>query len=135
MSSFPLPLKYDKLSKKHFWHRQLYRFTAPFEYTTKSGKKIRIETGLVIDFASTPFWIRWRYPALGWYTIAVAIHDQGYSHHDDELKEWWDDVMVEIMEVLAHFLTGDIIPKKMQKDIDRFEWAMTTRFAQWAWNK
>jgi len=134
MSSFTKPLKYRKLKKRHFWHRQMYQILAPFEYITNEGEKIEIETGFVLDFASTPFWIRWRYPAIGWYAKAVAIHDKGYKDHDSRLKIWWDDIMKEAMEVLAHSLTGDVIPKKMQSTIDRFYWAVS-KFGDKSWNK
>ncbi len=133
MSSFTSPLEWEKIPKKHFWRRQLYRITAPFEYITNAGEKIEIEVGFVLDFASTPWWIRWLYPALGWYAKAVAIHDKGYRDHDGRTKEWWDDIMVEAMEAIARNLTGKIT-KRYQKTIDRFYWAVD-RFGDGAYSK
>ena len=134
MSSFTKKLSYDKIPRKHFWNKQLYRITEPFQYRTNEGEIIEIEVGFILDFASTPWWIRWRYPAIGWYAKAVAIHDKGYRDHDSRLRMWWDDIMKEGMEVLAHDSAGEVIPKEMQLTIDRFYWAVTN-FGGKSWNK
>ncbi len=134
-------LRYRKLKKRRFWHRQMYQILAPIKYLAKSGKSIEIKTGFILDFASTPWWLHFRilrwlhlwYPPIGWYTIGVAFHDQGYRHHDDESRVWWDDVMVEIMEILA-IEKDDYITRRKQKTIDRFYWAVT-KFGGRAWNR
>ncbi len=136
MSSFKDPPKIRKLKKRHFWHRQMYQFLAPIEYITKAGETIRIETGFILDFASIPWLICliFGYSARGWYAKAVAFHDQGYRHSDGKPRKWWDDIMKEIMEVLAECLAGLPIPKKMQRTIDRFYRAVD-RHGGGAWNK
>ncbi len=133
MSSFTKQLKYRKLKKRHFWHRQMYQILEPFEYRTNEHEIIKIETGFILDFASTPRWIRWWYPAIGWYAKAVAIHDKGYQDHDSKLRIWWDDIMKEGMEVLAK-QSADPISKEMQLTINRFYWAVT-KFGLKSWNK
>lgn len=133
MSSFTKNLEWDKIPKKHFWHRQLYIITAPFEYITEAGEKIGIETGFVLDFASTPWCIRWLYPAIGWYAKAVALHDKGYRDHNGKSKGWWDDIMVEAMKVIARNLIGKIT-KKYKRDIAIFYWAVKN-FGGKAWKK
>ncbi len=133
MSSFTKQLKYRKLKKNHFWHRQMYEILEQFEYITGEGDIIEIETGFILDFASTPWWIRWRYPAIGWYAKAVAVHDKGYRDHDSKLRLWWDDIMKEGMEVLAR-QAADPISKEMQKTIDTFYW-FVTKFGGRAWNR
>ena len=137
MSSFTTLLEYDKIPKKHFWHRQLYVITAPFEYRTKSGEIIKIEPGFILDFASIPFLICliFRYSPIGWYAKAVAIHDWGFKYPAGHPKDWWDDIMKEAMTVLAHYLTGEVIPKEMQLTIDRFYYWVQSIFGKWAWKE
>jgi hypothetical protein len=111
----------------------MYQILEPFEYRTNENEIIKIEVGFVLDFASTPWWIRWRYPAIGWYAKAVAIHDKGYKDHDSRLRIWWDDIMKEGMEILAIEEDGKITKKK-QTTIDRFYWAVDN-FGAKSWNK
>lgn len=73
------------------------------------------------------------YPALGWYTKAVAIHDKIYRDHGGRTKEWADNIMVEAMRVIARNLIGKIT-KKYKRDIAIFYWAVD-RFGGKAWNK
>ena len=113
----------------------MYVITAPFEYITNMGEKIEIEVGFVLDFASIPWWVQliFGYSPIGWYAKPVAIHDKGYKDHNGRTKEWWDDIMVEGMEVMARTITGKIT-KKYQKDIDRFYRAVS-KHGDKAWNK
>ena len=134
-SSFTRPLKYRKL-KKGWFHKQKYQILEPFIYhvgSIDSELVIAVPAGFITDFASTPWWMHWKYPPMGWYAKAVLIHDWGY-HVNRYTKEWWDNVMKEGMEILARDLTGDVIPKEMQLTIDRFYWAVT-KFGLKSWNK
>lgn len=138
MSSFTEIIAYRKLKKRHFWHSQCYQILEPFEYhigTEDSEDVIKVDAGFITDFASTPFWIRWKYPAIGWYAKAAVLHDRGYKYPNGHSKNWWDNLLKESMTVIARSLVGKNIPKEMQLTIDRFYWAVQTIFGKWAWNK
>jgi len=128
------PLKYRKLKKKHFWDRQMYQILAPLEYTTRDGIHLKIDTGFILDFASTPFWIHWLFPPIGWYAKAVAFHDLLYHDHHGKTRYWADAIMREIMVMLAEYLTGIPMAEGMQEMIDTFYFTVR-KHGKKAWNK
>jgi len=149
MSNFTTELEYEKIPKKHFWSKQLYVLTAPFRYyigSEDSTDYVEAETGFVLDFASTPWWIWWLYPPKGWYAKPAVIHDKTHSTHgfwrmtDNGViwvecsREDSDNWLKEGMEVMAHFIDGAKISKDKQTTIDRFYWAVTN-FGKKAWEK
>ncbi len=150
MSSFTSRLEYRKL-KKQWFKPQNYQLLADFEYYVKGTISlsrllwVKIPSLFITDFASTPFWIHWKYPPIDWYAKAVLVHDWLY-HTRRVGKETADWIMIDAMNVLmedilstALEIAGPALEQRLRKEMEQtikdFKWAMTTVLARWAWNK
>lgn len=74
MSSFTTPLRGEFNNDM-----TLFTLTEPFEFYDVGGKRYRVPSGFMTDFASIPSYLRFILPATGRHGKAAVLHDWLYT--------------------------------------------------------